>query len=107
MGIEDFLIKFSPVLVNIFVSLTSALVALEISKYTINTNRKLNEENTKVNAENAGKNRTIYEIEQQMLPGGMNSIKEKLASGNYTVLNSFSNPSSWSSIIVILGKIKP
>ena len=47
MIIED-LIKLAPILVNITVSLVSILATHEISKYTINTNRKLNEENAKI-----------------------------------------------------------
>jgi len=51
--IEDF-IKLSPILVN-NCSLVSILATHEISKHTINANRKLNEENTKINTENAVK----------------------------------------------------
>ena len=61
MPIED-LIKLSPILVNIVVSLVSILATHEISKHTINANRKLNEENSKINAENVGKNRELFNI---------------------------------------------
>ena len=99
--------EYIPVLENIIVSIVSALIGYKISTHTINTNRRLNEENAKINAENAGKNRIIYEIDRMGSPGQMNLIKEKLETGNYTVLNSFSDPGNWSNVIVILGKLKP
>jgi hypothetical protein len=37
----------------------------------------------------------------------MGAIKEKLATGNWTVLSSFSDPGNFSNVIVILGKIEP
>ena len=99
--------KWSPVVINILLSMATILTAYNISKHTIDANRKINEENIKVNAENAGKNRIIYEVEQIETPSGKETLKEKLATGNYAVLNSFSNPSCWSSVIVVLGKIHP
>lgn len=100
---------FLPILMNAGLSLVSIIVCYKISTHTINTNQRLNEENAKINAENAGKNRIIYEIERMESESArqMNLIKEKLETGNYTVLNSFSDPGNFSNVIVILGKIKP
>jgi len=99
--------NWAPVVINITISIVTILVAYKISKHTIDANRKINEDNLKVNAENAGKNRIIYGVEQIETPSGAKMLKKKLATGNYTVLNSFSNPSCWSSVIVVLGKINP
>ena len=96
----------TPILINVIVSLFSILAALEISKHTINANRKLNEENIKINAENAGKNRTIYGVEV-MSADDKSGLKIKLDSGNYTILNAYANPGSFSNTVVVLGKIKP
>jgi len=104
MTVEN-LVKFSPVFINLIISLVSILATLEISKHTTNTNRKLNEDNIKTNAENAGKNRIIYGVEV-LNSGDIKNIQEKLDSGNYTVLNAYANPSSWGNTIIILGKIK-
>ena len=105
MSKED-IIRISPILINALVSLVSIFIGYRISRYTINTNRDLNQENQRISAENAGKNRIIYEIERLASPSGMDSIREKLGTGNYTVLNSFSDPGNWGSVIVILGKIR-
>ena len=102
----NFLMTITPILINVIVSLFSILATLEISKHTTDTNRKLNEENLKINAENAGKNRTIYGVEV-MSADDKNGLKIKLDSGNYTILNAYANPSTWSNTVVVLGKIKP
>ena len=101
----NFLIATMPILINLIVSLLSILATLETSKHTTDTNRKLNEENLKINAENAGKNRTIYGVE--VMHAGDGNLKTRLDSGNYTILNAYANPSSWSNTVVVLGKINP
>ena len=103
---DETLKQYVPVLANIIISLVSAFIGYKTSRYTIETNRNLNSENAKINAENAGKNRIIYEIERYVSPSNMGSIAEKLGTGNWTVLNSFSDPGNYSSIIIILGRIK-
>lgn len=102
----DKFVGLTPILINFTVTLISILATQEISKHTIDTNRKLNEANAKINAENAGKNRTIYGVEV-MSADDKNNLKTKLDSGNYTILNAYANPSSWGNTIVVLGRIKP
>lgn len=107
----DKMIGFAPILINFVITLISILATYEISKYTINANRKLNEENTKINAENAGKNRVIYETEQMNISQDNKMLKEKLSnmlnSGNYTILSAFVNLGNTTETRFILGKVKP
>ncbi len=107
MPIED-LIKLSPILVNIVVSLVSILATHEISKHTINANRKLNEENSKINAENVGKNRVIYGVEEMIIdsPNSLKQLNEKLNSESYAILAVSTNLSNFSQRTYSLGKIK-
>ena len=102
----DKIVVLTPILINFAITLISVLATYEISKHTINTNRKLNEENAKINAENVGKNRTIYGV-VVMSADDKNNLKVNLDSGNYTILNAYANPSAWSNTIVVLGRIKP
>ena len=92
--------------VGVAISLITIFVNYKISTHTINTNKNLNSENIKINAENAGKNRIIYEIERYASPQNMGQIKEKLEAGNWTVLNAFSDPGNFSTVIILLGRIK-
>lgn len=100
----DKMIGLAPILVNLVITLITILITHEISKHTINTNRKLNEEN-------AGKNRAIYETEQMNISPDNKTLKEKLNnmlnSGNYTILSAFVNSGNFSETRFILGKIKP
>lgn len=97
---------YIPVFANIVVSIVSGYIGYRISKHTIDSNRNINIENTKINAENVGKNRTIYEIERYASPQNNAVINEKLSTGNWTVLGSFSDPGNWSTVIIVLGRIK-
>lgn len=105
------LITATPILINFVVSLLSILATLEISKHTINSNRKLNEENIKINAENAGKNRVIYATEQMDVGNNDRAIglilNAKLGSGEYTILSAFVNLGNTSQTRYVLGRIKP
>jgi len=107
MNIED-LVKLSPILVNIIVSFVSILATHEISKHTINNNRKLNEENAKINAVNVGKNRIIYGVEEMIIDSSdsLKKLNEKLNSESYAILAVSTNLSNFSQRIYSLGKIK-
>ena len=98
---------YIPVIAGTIVSLITVFVNYKISTRTIETNKNLNSENAKISAENAGKNRIIYEIERYGSPGQMTLIQDKLATGKYTVLNSFADPGSFANVVIVLGKIKP
>jgi len=92
------------------ISALTILVNLFISIHTINTNRKLNDENTKINAENAGKNRVIHEIDQidtSKRDPAFKDLNDKLNSGDYTILSAFVNHGNTSQTRYVLGKIKP
>ena len=70
-----------------------------ISYNTIRINRD-------IQRENAGKNRIIYGVEV-MSADDKSGLKIKLDSGNYTILNAYANPGSFSNTVVVLGKINP
>ena len=89
------------------ISVITILVNLLISLRTIHTNREIQKENAKINAENAGKNRIIYGVEV-MRENDKSNLKIKLESGNYTILNAYAEPAALTSnTVVVLGKIKP
>ena len=73
---------------------------------SIQTNKDIAKENREILKENAGKNRIIYGVEV-MSADDKNNLKIKLDSGNYTILNAYANPGSFSNTIVVLGKINP
>jgi hypothetical protein len=91
-------------ILTVIVNILAILVNIYISNKTINANRKINEEN-------AGKNRVIYETEQMDITKDNRILKEQLKtmlnSGNYTVLTAFVDLGNTTQTRFILGKIRP
>lgn len=99
----------SPFLGGLLISIITIFVNAALSWYTINTNRKLNAENVKTNAENAGKNRVIYGVEEMTVTESAESLKklnDKLNLENYAILAVSTNRGNFSQRIYSLGKIK-
>ena len=94
------------IIVQIVILFLTLISAWCIAMYQMQEGRKLNTENLKVNEENAGKNRTIYDIEV-MSSNDISNLKIKLSSGDYTILNAFAHPSSGEKTVIVIGKIKP
>ena len=92
-------------IVQILIAVATIGSAWGIARYHIQTGNKLNADNLKVNEQNAGKNRIIYEVE--VMHAGDKDLKTKLDSGKYTILTAYANPGSWSNTVVVLGKINP
>lgn len=80
------------------ISTITILVNLFISLRTIHTNREIQKEN-------AGKNRTIYDV--VVLGTGSANLKILLDTGNYTILNAYGDPANCNDTIIILGRIRP
>lgn len=104
------LVSVTPILVNCLVSIISIIIGALISKHTIDTNKKLNVENAKINAANAGKNRIIYGVEEiparTYRPADYDPLNKKLSSGNYTILSVIQDSGNNSQRLFMLGKIK-
>jgi len=95
------------IIVQILIAIATIGSAWGIVHYQIKEGHKFNTQNLKVNAENAGKNRTIYGVEV-MRENDKSNLKIKLESRNYTILNAYADPASLTNnTVVVLGKIKP
>ena len=85
------------------IGIISVAANIGVAWWSIWTNRK-------IELENAGKNRTIYQIEEVKVntgsATGFNNLNEKLNSGKYTVMNVIQDSGGCNNRIYTWGKIK-